>query len=152
MRAVVTRVREASVEIGGKTVGQIGEGFLILLGVAPEDTPALCGKLADKILGLRVFEDENGKMNRSLADVSGQVLVVSQFTLYADCSHGRRPSFIGAARPETAIPLYEQFLEECRQRGFIPQHGEFGADMQVSSQNNGPVTLILDTDQIFPKG
>lgn len=152
MRAVVTRVLNASVVIGGETVGRIGEGFLILLGIAPEDTSSLCTKLADKILGLRVFEDENGKMNRALSDVGGQVLVVSQFTLYGDCSHGRRPSFIGAARPETAIPLYEQFLRECEQRGFPPQHGEFGADMQVYSQNNGPVTLILDTDQIFPKG
>ncbi len=152
MRAVVTRVRNASVEIGGEITGQIGEGFLILLGIAPEDTPALCTKLVDKILGLRVFEDENGKMNRSLSDVGGQVLVVSQFTLYGDCSHGRRPSFIGAARLETAIPLYEQFLSECEHRGFPPQHGKFGADMQVRSQNDGPVTLILDTDQIFPKG
>ena len=149
MRAVVTRVREASVEIEHKIVGQIGEGFLILLGVAHEDTPAHCTKLAEKILGLRVFEDENGKMNRSLTDVGGQVLVVSQFTLYGDCSHGRRPSFIAAARPETAIPLYEQFLYECRKRGFEPQHGEFGADMQVRSQNNGPVTLILDTNDLM---
>ena len=149
MRAVVTRVREASVEIENKIVGQIGEGFLILLGVAHEDTPAHCTKLADKILGLRVFEDENGKMNRSLTDVGGQVLVVSQFTLYGDCSHGRRPSFIAAGRPETAIPLYEQFLDECRKRGFEPQHGEFGADMQVRSQNNGPVTLILDTNDLM---
>lgn len=149
MRAVVTRVREASVEIEHKIVGQIGEGFLILLGVAHEDTPVHCTKLADKILGLRVFEDENGKMNRSLTDVGGQVLVVSQFTLYGDCSHGRRPSFIAAARPETAIPLYEQFLDECRKRGFEPQHGEFGADMQVRSQNNGPVTLILDTNDLM---
>ena len=152
MRAVVTRVSNASVEIGGNIVGSIGEGFLILLGIAPEDTPVLCTKFADKILGLRVFEDENGKMNRSLSDVGGSVLVVSQFTLYGDCSHGRRPSFIGAARPEVAIPLYEQFLAECEKRGFPPQHGEFGADMQVRSQNNGPVTLVLDTDQIFPKG
>ena len=151
MRAVVTRVRNASVEIEGQIVGQIDRGFLILLGVAHEDTPALCTKLADKILGLRVFEDENGKMNRSLSDVGGQVLVVSQFTLYGDCSHGRRPSFIAAARPETAIPLYEQFLARCRSRGFEPQHGQFGADMQVRSQNDGPVTLIIDTDQIAPR-
>lgn len=149
MRAVVTRVREASVEIDKKIVGSIGEGFLILLGVAHEDTPAHCTKLADKILGLRVFEDENGKMNRSLADVGGEVLVVSQFTLYADCSHGRRPSFIAAAGPETAIPLYEQFLDECRKRGFAPRHGQFGADMQVRSQNNGPVTLIIDTADLM---
>ncbi len=152
MRAVVTRVKNASVEIGGKIVGEIGQGFLILLGIAHEDTPSLCTKLADKILGLRVFEDENGKMNRSLSDVGGQVLVVSQFTLYGDCSHGRRPSFIAAARPETAVPLYEQFLRECESRGFPPQHGQFGADMQVRSQNDGPVTLIIDTDQIAPRG
>ena len=149
MRAVVTRVRGASVEIGGQCVGRIGQGFLILLGVAPGDTPAHCRKLADKLLGLRIFEDENGKMNRSLSDVGGQVLVVSQFTLYADCRHGRRPSFIGAAGPEIAVPLYEQFLEECRARGFDPQHGQFGADMQVSSVNDGPVTILLDTDELM---
>lgn len=149
MRAVVTRVRGASVEIEGQCVGRIDQGFLILLGVAPEDTPAHCAKLADKLLGLRVFEDEKGKMNRSLTDVGGQVLVVSQFTLYADCRHGRRPSFIGAAGPDVAIPLYEQFLEECRRRGFEPQHGQFGADMQVSSVNDGPVTILLDTDDLM---
>lgn len=149
MRAVVTRVDSASVSISGEIVGKIGHGFLILLGVAPGDTPAHCKKLADKILGLRVFEDENGKMNRSLADAGGQVLVVSQFTLYADCRHGRRPSFTGAAAPDHAIPLYEQFLDECRVRGFDPQHGQFGADMLVSSENNGPVTLLLDTDELM---
>ena len=146
MRAVVTRVLNASVVIGGETVGQIGEGFLILLGIAPQDTSSLCTKLADKILGLRVFEDENGKMNRSLSDVGGQVLVVSQFTLYGDCSHGRRPSFIGAARPETAIPLYEKFMDHCRSRGFTVEHGEFGADMKVASVNDGPVTILFDTE------
>ncbi len=149
MRAVVTRVKSASVEIEGKINGAIGEGFLILLGVAPNDTPAHCTKLADKILGLRVFRDENDKMNRSLTDIGGEVLVVSQFTLYADCRHGRRPSFIGAGGPDIAIPLYEQFLDECRKRGFEPQHGEFGADMQVSSVNHGPVTIILDTDELM---
>lgn len=148
MKAVLTRVRSASVRIDGETVGQIGQGFLILLGVAPDDTPAACTKLADKLLSLRVFEDDAGKMNRSLADVGGQVLVVSQFTLYADCSHGRRPSFLGAAQPEKAIPLYEQFLEECRLRGFAPQHGRFGADMLVESVNDGPVTLIVDTKDL----
>mgnify|MGYP000142956123 CR=1 FL=1 len=114
MKAVVTRVNSASVCIDGALHGQIGRGFLILLGIGPDDTPALCRKLAEKILGLRVFRDENDKMNRSLADVGGSVLVVSQFTLYGDVSHGRRPSFIGAARPDLAIPLYEQFLRECR--------------------------------------
>ena len=149
MRAVVTRVKSASVAIAGETVGSIGQGFLILLGIAPEDTAAHCRKLADKLLGLRVFCDENGKMNRSLTDVGGSVLVVSQFTLYADCRHGRRPSFTGAAVPEIAVPLYEQFLEECSMRGFAPQHGEFGADMLVASENDGPVTLLLDTDDLM---
>ena len=149
MRAVVTRVKSASVAIGGEIVGQIGQGFLILLGVAPDDTDAQCKKLADKALGLRVFCDENGKMNRSLADVGGQVLVVSQFTLYADCKKGKRPSFTGAAVPDIAIPLYEQFLDECRARGFAPQHGRFGADMLVASENDGPVTILLDTKELM---
>ena len=145
MRAVVTRVKSASVEIDGTVAGKIGRGFLILLGVGPEDTPAHCKKLAEKILGLRVFSDENGKMNLNLQAVGGEVLVVSQFTLYADCKKGYRPSFTGAAAPDLAIPLYEQFLEECRSRGFDPQHGEFGADMLVASENDGPVTILLDT-------
>ena len=149
MRIVLTRVKEASVTIDGRTVGAIGPGFLLLLGVAPEDTPEICRKLAEKALGLRIFEDEAGKMNRSLADVGGSVLVVSQFTLYADASHGRRPGFTGAARPEIAIPLYEQFLAECERLGFPPEHGEFGADMQVASVNDGPVTLILDTKELL---
>lgn len=146
MRAVVTRVTHAAVSIDGQVRGEIGTGFLILLGIAPGDTPADCTKLADKALGLRVFRDENDKMNRSLADVDGSVLVVSQFTLYGDCSHGRRPSFFGAAGPDIAVPLYEQFLRECESRGFPPQHGEFGAYMQVESCNDGPVTMLLDTE------
>ena len=146
MKAVVTRVKSASVAIEGEIHGQIGQGFLILLGIAPDDTPEKCRKLAEKILGLRVFRDENDKMNLSLADVGGSVLVVSQFTLYGDVSHGRRPSFIGAARPETAIPLYEQFLSECER--LPPEHGEFGADMLVTSENHGPVTLIVDTNDL----
>ena len=148
MRAVVTRVNEASVTIDGSVVGSIGRGFLILLGITHDDTPELCKKLAQKILGLRVFTDEEGKMNKSLADVGGAVLVVSQFTLYGDCSHGRRPSFIGAARPEQAIPLYEQFLRECEVLGFPPQHGQFGAKMEVASVNDGPVTMIVDTKDL----
>ena len=146
MKAVLTRVSSASVSIGGRVCGRIGAGFLILLGVGPSDTPQTCKKLADKALGLRIFPDEHGKMNLGLSDVGGQVLVVSQFTLYGDCKKGRRPSFTGAGTPDLAIPLYEQFLSECRSRGFEPQHGEFGADMEVSSVNDGPVTLILDTD------
>ena len=145
MRAVVTRVREASVTIEGRVNGAIGQGFLVLLGVGPDDTEAVCDKLAEKICHLRVFEDENGKMNRSLEQVGGAILVVSQFTLYADTS-SRRPGFTGAAKPELAIPLYERFLERCRERGFPVRHGEFGADMQVASVNDGPVTILLDTD------
>ena len=148
MKAVVTRVNSASVSIDGALHGKIGRGFLILLGVAPEDTPEKCRKLAEKILGLRVFRDENDKMNLSLSDVGGEVLVVSQFTLYGDVSHGRRPSFIGAGKPDIAIPLYEQFLSECERLGFPPQHGEFGADMLVTSENAGPVTLIVDTNDL----
>lgn len=148
MRAVVTRVKRASVTIDGRVNGEIGQGFLILLGIGPNDTPETCKKLAQKALGLRVFCDENGKMNLNLETVGGQVLVVSQFTLYADCKKGYRPSFIGAAAPDVAIPLYEQFLQECRAHGFEPQHGEFGADMQVESINDGPVTIWLDTDAL----
>ena len=147
MRAVLTRVREASVEIAGQTAGRIGQGYLILLGVAPSDTPAVCRKLAEKCLSLRLFEDEGGKMNLGLEAVGGQVLVVSQFTLFGDTKKGRRPSFVRAAGPEVAVPLYEQFLSECAALGYPPQHGEFGADMQVRSQNDGPVTLILDTEE-----
>ena len=149
MRAVLTRVKSASVAIDGKINGAIGRGFLILLGVAPGDTPAHCKKLAEKALGLRIFCDAQGKMNLSLSQVGGQVLVVSQFTLYADCKKGKRPSFTGAAGPDIAIPLYEQFLQECRDLGFEPQHGEFGADMKVASENDGPVTIILDTDELM---
>ena len=115
--------------------------------MGPGDTEAVCDKLAEKICNLRVFEDENGRMNRSLEQVGGAILVVSQFTLYADTS-SRRPGFTGAAKPELAIPLYERFLERCRERGFPVRHGEFGADMQVASVNDGPVTILLDTDQL----
>ena len=149
MRAVLTRVNSASVTIDGEVVGSIGKGFLILLGVGPEDTREHCEYLAQKALGLRVFEDENGKMNRGLDDVGGQVLVVSQFTLYGNVRKGRRPSFTDAAGPELGNELYEQFLMECEALGFPPQHGRFGADMQVASVNDGPVTLILDTKQLM---
>ena len=149
MRAVLTRVKSASVTIDGQIVGQIGKGFLILLGVGPEDDESHCKYLAEKALGLRIFEDENGKMNLGLSDVEGQVLVVSQFTLYGNCRKGRRPSFTDAAGPELGNRLYEAFLAECEKLGYPPQHGQFGADMQVASVNDGPVTLILDTDQLM---
>ena len=148
MRAVLTRVKHAFVTIDGKVHGQIGEGFLILLGITHEDTEAQAVKLADKLTGLRIFEDENGKMNRGLDEVKGELLVVSQFTLYGNCKKGRRPEFLAAARPEVAIPLYEKFVELCRAKGFHTETGEFGAYMQVDSLNDGPLTLVVDTDQL----
>ena len=148
MRAVVTRVKQASVTIDGAVAGQIGQGFLILLGVTHEDTEAQARKLADKICSLRIFEDENGKMNIGLDQVAGELLIVSQFTLYGSCRRGRRPDFMAAARPETAIPLYEKFVALCREKGFRVATGQFGAEMQVDSRNDGPLTLILDTDQL----
>ena len=148
MRAVLTRVKHASVTIDGKIHGQIGEGFLILLGITHEDTEAQAVKLADKLTGLRIFEDENGKMNRGLDEVKGELLVVSQFTLYGNCKKGRRPEFLAAARPDVAIPLYEKFVELCRAKGFHTETGEFGAYMQVDSLNDGPLTLVVDTDQL----
>lgn len=149
MRAILTRVKYASVTIDGETVGRIGPGFLILLGVGPEDTEEHARVLAEKALGLRVFEDENGKMNLGLDAIGGEVLVVSQFTLYGNCRKGRRPSFTEAAGPELGNALYEKFLAICEELGYPPQHGVFGADMKVESLNDGPVTLILDTDQLM---
>ncbi len=146
MRAVVTRVSSASVAIGGVIKGEIKKGFLVLLGVGPQDTEETAKKLAEKICHLRVFSDEQDKMNLDLAAVDGKLLVVSQFTLYAD-TKSRRPGFTGAAKPDLAIPLYELFMEQCRSHGFEVEHGEFGADMQVSSVNDGPVTILFDTQQ-----
>ena len=149
MRAVLTRVKSASVTIDGEVVGKIGQGFLVLLGVGPNDTEKESRYLAEKALGLRVFTDENDKMNLGLDAVQGEVLVVSQFTLFGNCRKGRRPSFVEAAGPELGERLYEQFLKDCEALGFPPQHGRFGADMKVESINDGPVTLILDTDQLM---
>ena len=146
MRAVLTRVRSASVTIDGKVNGAIGRGYLVLLGVGHNDTEETALKLADKVCNLRIFRDENDKMNLNLEQVGGSILVISQFTLYADTS-SRRPGFSGAAKPDLAVPLYEHFMACCRQRGFEVQHGEFGADMQVDSCNDGPVTILFDTDQ-----
>ncbi len=147
MRAVVTRVKSASVEIGGHVKGQIGPGFLVLLGVHRDDTEKEADRIADKLCGLRVFEDENGKMNIDPAAAGAEMLIISQFTLFADC-RSRRPGFSLAARPETAVPLYERVIALCRERGFTVATGEFGADMQVFSQNDGPVTIILDTKEL----
>ena len=149
MRAVLTRVKHASVTIDGQVKGRIGEGFLILLGVTHDDTEAQAVKLADKLTSLRIFEDEDGKMNRGLEVVNGEILVVSQFTLYGNCRKGRRPSFTGAADPELGNLLYEQFLSDCADLGYPPQHGRFGADMLVASENDGPVTILLDTEELL---
>ena len=145
MRAVLTRVKSASVTVDGKAIGQIGQGFLILLGITHEDTEAQAVKLVDKLVGLRIFEDEDGKMNRGLETVGGEILVVSQFTLYGNCRKGRRPEFLSAARPEIAIPMYEKFVEICREKGYHVETGEFGAYMEVESLNDGPFTLIVDS-------
>lgn len=149
MRAILTRVKSASVTIDGEVVGKIGKGFLILLGVGPEDTEKECRALAEKALSLRIFEDEHGKMNLGLEQVQGEVMVVSQFTLYGNCRKGRRPSFTEAAGPELGNAMYERFLAICEELGYPPQHGQFGADMKVESINDGPITLILDTDQLL---
>ena len=147
MRAVLTRVKNARVEIGGRVNGAIGTGFLVLLGVHENDTEAQADKIADKICGLRIFEDENEKMNVNPKDAGAEILIISQFTLFADCK-SRRPGFTRAARPDTAIPLYERVIAQCRERGFHVETGEFGADMQVFSQNDGPVTILLDTEEL----
>lgn len=146
MRAVVTRVLSASVSIDGTCVSKIQNGFLILIGIHAEDTAETAVRMADRITGLRVFADENGKMNRSPKDAGASLLIVSQFTLYADVS-SRRPGFTKAARPETAIPLYEKVISECRNKGFKVETGVFGADMEVASVNDGPVTILLDSNE-----
>ena len=151
MRAVIQRVKHAKVTIEGKISGEIEKGFLILLGVSPEDTKEDALYLARKCVGLRVFEDENGKMNRELADVGGKILAVSQFTLYADCRKGKRPNFIGAAKGEQANELYEYFVDCCRSLGIETQTGRFGADMKVDLCNDGPVTILMDTAEMMHK-
>ena len=144
MRVVLQRVTRASVTIAGRHTGAIGKGFCLLVGFAHTDTDEQVDWMADKVAGLRLFSDAQGKMNLGLADVGGTLLVISQFTLYGDSSKGRRPSFIDAARPDTAIPLYERFVAALRARGLEVATGEFGADMLVEIHNDGPVTLILD--------
>lgn len=143
MRAVVTRVSRASVTVDGQVTGRIGRGYLVLLGVAPTDTPQTAAAMAEKVCNLRIFEDENGKMNLNLEQVGGAILAVSQFTLFAD-TRSRRPGFSGAARPEVAVPLYQQFMDNCQAKGFEVQQGVFGAHMEVDSLNDGPVTILLE--------
>lgn len=149
MRVVVQRVLEASVTVGGEVVGHIGRGLLLYIAVKDGDGPADTDYLVDKILGLRIFEDDSGKMNRSLKEVGGALLVVSQFTLYGDCRRGRRPSFSMAAPPEAASRLYQSFVDNCRQQRIRVQTGVFRETMRVRSTNDGPVTLLLDSSKSF---
>lgn len=144
MRAVIQRVKYSSLKVDGKLISQIGQGFLVLLGIGQGDTDEMSEKIARKIAGMRIFEDENGKMNLSLADVGGEVLLVSQFTLYADCKHGNRPSFINAEKPEIAQKMYENFKILLEKRNLTVKTGIFGEDMKIELLNDGPVTIILD--------
>ena len=151
MRAVVIRVSRAAITINGEKGGSMEKGFVVLVGVKPEDTTKEAAYLAKKCAELRIFEDENGKMNKALADIGGSMMVVSNFTLYADCSHGRRPDFFHAAKPDIAIPVYEHFLQEVRDREIPLITGEFGAAIAIDHVNDGPVTIIMDTDQMMKK-
>lgn len=148
MRFVIQRVNEASVSIEGNTVGQIEKGFLVLIGVSNDDTEKIADKMIKKLIGMRIFEDENGKTNLSLADVGGGLLLVSQFTLYANCKKGNRPSFVNAGAPDIAKELYEYIISECRKQVSVVETGEFGADMKVRLENDGPFTILLDSDEL----
>ena len=153
MKFVIQRVTNASVEVEGNVVGKTEKGFLVLLGACNNDTKEIADKMVKKLVGLRIFDDENGKTNLSINDVGGQMLVVSQFTLYADCSHGNRPSFINAGDPAHANELYEYVVKELRETyGIHTETGIFGAEMKVSLLNDGPFTILLDSDEIFSKG
>ena len=149
MRAVVQRVSSSKVTVDGEVTGEINKGLLVLLGVTHEDTSKDVDYIIDKVLNLRIFEDENEKMNLSLKDVGGELLVVSQFTLYGDCRKGRRPSFSSAARPEVATKLYEEFIEKARKEGIVTKKGQFGAHMMVVLTNDGPVTILLESNRDF---
>ena len=151
MRFVIQRVTEASVTIDGEISGKIGKGYLVLIGVADTDTKEIADKMIRKMIGLRIFEDEQGKTNLSLADVDGGLLLVSQFTLYANCKRGNRPSFIEAGKPDMANEMYEYIIEKCRESVEEVQTGEFGADMKVQLLNDGPFTILLDSDTIVKK-
>ncbi len=149
MRCVIQRVKEASVSIGGEVVGRCGHGYMVLIGVSVDDTEKDMLHMIEKVPNLRIFEDENGKMNRSILDVGGSILAISQFTLYGDARGSRRPSFTAAARPEQAIPLYEGLVQGWRERGLHVETGVFGADMQVALVNDGPVTMLMDSTKLF---
>ncbi|MFQ9114640.1 D-aminoacyl-tRNA deacylase [uncultured Eubacterium sp.] len=148
MRFVIQRVNEASVSIEGNTVGQIEKGFLVLIGVSNDDTKEIADKMIKKLIGMRIFEDENGKTNLSSANVGGGLLLVSQFTLYANCKKGNRPSFVNAGAPDMAKELYEYIISECRKQVSVVETGEFGADMKVRLENDGPFTILLDSNEL----
>ena len=148
MRFVVQRVTHASVTVDGNVIGKIGQGFMVLIGVSDEDTKETADKMVKKLLGLRIFEDENGKTNLDIHTVGGSLLLISQFTLYADCKHGNRPSFIKAGKPDMANEMYEYIIVKCREQVEIVETGEFGADMKVELLNDGPFTILLDSDQL----
>ncbi len=149
MRAVLQRVTNAEVKVDGEIIGSIGKGILIFLGVSDDDTEKDLQYIADKMINLRIFEDENGKMNLSVHDIQGELLIVSQFTLYGDCRKGRRPSFDKAGKPDFANEMYEKFIKYCSDSGLKTEHGEFGADMKVSLLNDGPVTIMLDSTKLY---
>lgn len=149
MRFLIQRVSHANVQVDAQIIGQIQKGFLVFIGVSQEDTQEIADKMIRKLIGMRIFEDENGKTNLSLADVSGELLLISQFTLYADCRKGNRPSFIKAGNPDSANELYEYIISECRKKIPVVQTGSFGADMKISLLNDGPFTIMLDSDELF---
>ena len=149
MKFVIQRVTHADVVVDGNEIGRIGKGFMVLIGVSKEDDKAIAEKMVDKMIKLRIFEDENGKTNLSLDDVSGELLLISQFTLYANCKKGNRPSFIDAGAPDEANALYEYIIERCKERVNVVERGEFGADMKVSLLNDGPFTIVLDSSEIM---
>lgn len=148
MKLVIQRVTHASVTVDNNVIGKIGKGYMVLIGVSDTDTKEIADKMLDKMIKLRIFEDENGKTNLSLADVGGELLLISQFTLYANCKKGNRPSFIEAGSPDHANALYEYIIEKCKERVDVVEQGEFGAEMKVELLNNGPFTVILDSEQI----
>lgn len=149
MKFVIQRVTHADVVVDGNEIGRIGKGFMVLIGVSKEDDKAIADKMVDKMIKLRIFEDENGKTNLSLDDVGGELLLISQFTLYANCKKGNRPSFIDAGAPDEANALYEYIIERCKERVNVVERGEFGADMKVSLLNDGPFTIVLDSSEIM---
>jgi len=149
MKFVIQRVSHASVSVKGEVLGKINRGFLVLIGIAESDTKEIADKMIKKLIGLRIFDDENGKTNLDIHTVGGELLLISQFTLYADCHHGNRPSFLLAGKPDMASPMYEYIISECRKQVDVVERGEFGADMKVELLNDGPFTIVLDSEEIF---